>query len=83
MMWFGGGPFYHAWYGIGGMAMMFVFFFIAIAALFFAVRWIFGYNGCGINHMHQNNNDALEILKTRYAKGEITKDEFEEMKKHL
>jgi putative membrane protein len=51
--------------------------------LFFAVRWIFGYNGCGINHMHQKNNDAFEILKTRYAKGEITKDEFEEMKKHL
>ncbi|OSS41499.1 hypothetical protein DESAMIL20_1052 [Desulfurella amilsii] len=63
--------------------MMFVFFFIVIAALFFAIRWILGYSGCGVSHTLKNNNDALEILKIRYAKGEITKDEFEEIKKHL
>lgn len=83
MMWFGGGPFFHGWYGIGGVVMMFIFFFIVIAALFFVVRWILGYRGCGISQTHKNNNDALEILKVRYAKGEITKDEFEEIKKHL
>ena len=83
MMWFGGGPFYHGWYGIGGMIMMFVFLFIVIAALFFGVRWIFGYGGCGIHHRLSDSDDALEILKKRYAKGEITKEEFEEMKKHL
>jgi putative membrane protein len=68
MMWFGGGPFYHAWYGIGGMAMMFVFFFIAIAALFFAVRWIFGYNGCGINHMHQKKQRCFRDFKNKVCK---------------
>lgn len=31
---------------------------------------------------HQNF-DAIEILKQRYAKGEISKDEFEQMKKEL
>ncbi len=29
------------------------------------------------------SDDPITILKTRYAKGEITKEEFEEMKKNL
>ena len=29
------------------------------------------------------NNSPIEILKTRYAKGEISKNEFENMKKDL
>lgn len=31
----------------------------------------------------QGSNSALEILKTRYAKGELTRDEFEKMKKDI
>ena len=30
-----------------------------------------------------SNETALDILKKRYANGEITKEQFEEMKKHI
>lgn len=34
-------------------------------------------------YYHSESNTALEILKNRYAKGEITKEEFEQMKKNI
>ena len=34
-------------------------------------------------NLNLNQENALEILKKHYAKGEISKDEFDEMKKNL
>jgi len=60
-----------------------------VMIIFFFV--FFGRGGCrrpwwgpGGHHGEGGETDsALEILKKRYAKGEITKEEFEKMKKDI
>lgn len=76
-----GGTWSGPWHmmGIGGMWM---FPFFPIIILVVILYLVFGRNhGClsGPN----SGDSALEILKKRYAKGEIRKNEFEEMKKEL
>ena len=47
-----------------------------------AVRWLRQGKG-GWHCSHCDSGNALELLKERYAKGEISKEEFEEKKKVL
>jgi putative membrane protein len=65
--------------GIG----MFIFWLIAIFFIIGIARWIMwrGHH-MGYYH-HEMGNRALDILKERYAKGEITKEQYEQMKKEL
>lgn len=67
-------------WGAGGlvmMLMMLVFWGLVIAGLVLGVRWLAGQaRGSG-------RDEALEILRQRYARGEIDKQEFETRKRDL
>jgi len=47
----------------------------ALAAL---VKWLFGGAGSPLGR-----GSAMDILKARYAKGDLTREEFERMKREL
>ena len=69
--------------GFGGFGMIFGFiFFVAIViGVIFLIVWLVRRPGCGITH--KTSTHSLEILKERYAKGELTKEQYESMKKDL
>ena len=70
------------WFG-GGL-MMVVFWVLFIALIIWIVRGVSGRSCCSHSgHDSHSDSNALEILKERYAKGEIDKKEFEEKKKDL
>jgi putative membrane protein len=64
-------------WGIGMMLMMLVFWGLIIAALVLGVRWL-ARQGSG-----PQTDSALDILRQRYARGEINKEEFETKKREL
>ncbi len=72
--WMGG-----SWFG-GGMFMMIVFWAVVIAG---GVALFRGFARNSQNDREMPVNMALEILKQRYAKGEISQEEFERMKQDL
>jgi putative membrane protein len=64
-------------WGIGMMAMMFLFWALVIVGLIVGIRWLLG------KGKEEKSDSAIEILRQRYARGEINKDEFEAKKKDL
>lgn len=73
-------------FGFFGGFMMLIFWGLIIWAIIALVRGISGGGCCGMNHGSgngQKGDNAMNILKERYAKGEISKEEFEKMKKDL
>ena len=60
----------------GGGVMMIVFWVLFFVLIVWVVREVSGKNS-------QSSSKALDILKERYVKGEINKEEFEAKKKDL
>jgi putative membrane protein len=72
-------PMWGLWgfWGIGMMLMMLVFWGVVLVGLVLAIRWLFGQG------RHPRRDPALEILRERYARGEINREEFESRKRDL
>ena len=71
-------------WGMGwfGMFFMLVFWVLVVVCLIFLIKWLVQTTS-GKKEIASAGNRALEILKERYAKGEIDKAEFENKKKDL
>ncbi len=65
--------------------MMFggILFTLLIAGAIMFVMWQVGQGQMGQGHAMHPHVDPMETLKERYARGEITKEQFEQMKKDL
>ena len=59
------------------MFMMLLFWGLIIVGIVLAIRWLLGQG------RESRADSALEILRQRYARGEINKGEFEVKKKDL
>ena len=71
-------------YGWGGMAFgmvsMLLFWVLLIAAIVVVIRHAWG---TGVSPERRQEKTALDILKERYARGEIEREEFEQKKRDL
>ncbi len=65
-------------FGYGGMFMWILFLIVLGVAIYFIIQALKSKNVIG-----QAQDTPLDILKRRYAKGEITKEEFDRTKKDL
>jgi putative membrane protein len=66
--------------GFGGGFFMILFWIVIIAIIVMLAKWLF----TGSSRIDlPRGKSALDILKERYARGEIGKDEFEQKKRDL
>lgn len=60
-----------------GLLFMVLFWVFVIASVIYLVKWLMGQGIAG------RQESGLDILKKRYARGEISKQEFDAMKQDL
>lgn len=73
---------YYGW-GMGfGWILMVFFWVVVLAGSVLLVRWVASY-GEKKGQGTAATETALDILKKRYARGEITREEYERMRKDI
>jgi putative membrane protein len=72
-------PMWGVWglWGIGMMLAMFLFWGLVIAGIVLGIRWLAG------ERRPRQSDRAREILRERYARGEINREEFDARRKDL
>jgi len=73
MMGYGGG------WGALGILHMVLWWVLIILGIVVLVKWLSG----GRNQSRANSDRALDILRERYARGEIEKDEYDKRRQDL
>ena len=61
----------------------FIFIIPIIIGIVLLVIWFIRRSGFNFDFINKSATHTVEILKERYAKGELTKEQFEGMKKDL
>ena len=76
------GGFFGGGLGWIGMVFGFIFFILLVIGIIFLIVWLVKRsNNPGVEN--KTDSKYLEVLKERYARGEITKDQFDNMKRDL
>ena len=69
---------YWGWHGFGWVFMS-LWWILIIVVIVAAVKWLaYGSSGSG-----RRDKTALDILKERYARGEVNREEFEQKRRDL
>ena len=70
------------WMGAGMMVQFLLglgLLMVVIVGVVFAVRWLAGVSGAS----PRPRDDALEIVRDRYARGEISREDFDRLRQEL
>lgn len=67
-------------FGFLGMVIMMLFWVLIIVGVVLVIRWLLNQ---GTRNSSGTEENALDVLKRRYARGEIDKETFDAMKRDL
>jgi putative membrane protein len=73
---------YGWWWGFGALNML-LYWGMLILAIALLAKWLFARGGGGTPPARHPDKTALDILKERYARGEIGKEEFDQKKRDI